>query len=922
MGSKWISVFLITVLTFLESETTLENIFRRPAASHEGFEVTNYRLPKAILPKYYDISVFFKNDFSFRGVVNIDAIVHERTDEIVLHHGRMNITALKITIDGEQSDFKSADYDPITEKYTIKFERFFFEDTKIIISIAYAGDCQDGVHGLYKMAYVNKKGEKKEMAATQFQPVHARHAFPCFDEPAFKSIFKIRIQRPSEYITLSNMPLIYSDEQGSVTNDIFEESVQMSTYLVAFVVSDLKSVGNSITKVWAREDVIDQATYALQIAQMSLQYLESTFGQQYQLAKLDMVALPKTHFGGMENWGLIIYRETSILFDDVDSSFVVQQNVARLIAHECTHMWFGNFVTPDWWGFLWLSEAFANYYELKSIAEIEPEWKMDEQILLSQQYAFFIDALPSSAPMTRAVNTQSEIIDMADTITYDKGACILRMMELSFGSDIFTTAVKSYLEARKYNTGKPEDFFSRLQIQIDSRLDASVETIMNTWTKQSGYPVLSVSVSGDQVKLKQEQFFLREPNSDFSSDKKWWIPITWSSRSKYTDSVNSIQNWMYDEKIIRVHREEDDWIIFNVQSVGFYRVNYDTDSWYRIINALKSVSAQDMDFLHVLNRAAIIDDLLNLARANLLDYKIAFEGLQYLKNETSYLPFKSAFNSLDYLTWKFTSQPDFSIYMKHIFTLIKNIHQKLGFVDKRGEDKLNILLRRELNFLSCSLGLKDCIEKSLRYFNNWKNGVNRRVPKNLKQVVYTTAIKEGTKEDWDFLWNQYESTNVVSEKVEILNALSCSQDSETLNQYLRSVTSNFNGNEMHERDLSSILSSVSSCSLFGAEFTLDFVDQHYKEIVDSEGGDYEQISRILSEASKYLTTENLVDKFEVLIKSHNIDFEPIMPSLKSQLNFVKSELNWYKKNSKKIIDCLQDNNHFYASEDPSYMIPD
>ena len=144
----------------------------------------------------------------------------------------------------------------------------------------------------------------------------------------------------------------------------------MSTYLVAFIISDLKSIGKENVKVWTREDAIDQAKYAVRIGIESLEFLEFTFGQKYQLKKLDMVALPKSHFSGMENWGLITFRESALLYDEEDSSDVIQQSVARVVAHECTHMWFGNLVTPDWWGFLWLSEAFAEYFEFKTISQV------------------------------------------------------------------------------------------------------------------------------------------------------------------------------------------------------------------------------------------------------------------------------------------------------------------------------------------------------------------------------------------------------------------------------------------------------------------------------------------------------------------------------------------------------------------------
>ena len=145
----------------------------------------------------------------------------------------------------------------------------------------------------------------------------------------------------------------------------------MSTYLVAFVISDFVYKGTEEFRVWARKEVIDQGDYGLNIGKKSLSFFEKTFNQTYQIEKMDMVAVPDFAAGAMENWGLILYREAAMLYHKNESSDVAQQRVAATIVHECAHMWFGNLVTPEWWGFLWLSEGFARYYEYMATAKVQ-----------------------------------------------------------------------------------------------------------------------------------------------------------------------------------------------------------------------------------------------------------------------------------------------------------------------------------------------------------------------------------------------------------------------------------------------------------------------------------------------------------------------------------------------------------------------
>jgi len=166
----------------------------------------------------------------------------------------------------------------------------------------------------------------------------------------------------------------------------------MSTYLVAFIISEFRSLGDANFKVWARPSAIEQAHYALKIGIQALELFEKLFEQKYTLPKMDMVAVPDFSAGAMENWGLTTYRETRMLYDN-ESSALAQQSVASVIVHEITHMWFGNLVTPEWWGYLWLSEAFARYFQYFGTAQVRATSRLFIAALMNKRLELWFAAL-------------------------------------------------------------------------------------------------------------------------------------------------------------------------------------------------------------------------------------------------------------------------------------------------------------------------------------------------------------------------------------------------------------------------------------------------------------------------------------------------------------------------------------------------
>ncbi|XP_032687648.1 putative aminopeptidase-2 [Odontomachus brunneus] len=884
------------------------DVFAQKAYLSRDDESVDYRLPKSVRPISYEIMFMPKlQNFKFEGIEKIVAVVEQETDTITLHVGNIQINSQSVIIN-QTNIYESMNYDKVTEKHTIILSETLKKGSEILITFSFHGNLRDDMIGFYKSSYFDEDGQIKWLATTQFQATHARHAFPCFDEPSFKAIFTIRILRDESYTSLSNMPLAEINEpKNGVVWDNFNQTIPMSTFLVAFVISEFHHLEQGQFKVWARPNAINQAHYALKIGTTVLELLGDAFGQNYQLPKMDMIAIPDFAAGAMENWGLVTYREVQMLYVEEESSVIAQQIVASAIVHELSHMWFGNLVTPEWWGYLWLSEAFAKYFQYFVTADVEVSWNMKEQFVVDEhQAALIADSFESSQPMTRKVSSQSQIGGMGDTITYSKGASIVRMMNFIFGNNAFKSALRDYLSKNKgTGLGNPDALWTVLQTQVNrngASKRTSVKTIMDTWTTKAGYPVVSVAINDEGVlHVTQERFFLRNLNKT-STDITWWVPLTWTSQSKSNFDNTTTKYWLSTkEDTLDLQVDPKEWVIFNVQSSGFYRVNYNHDGWQRIFDVLHSDKFTD---IHVLNRAALVDDLLNLGRAGYQDYATVLEGITYLKRETNYLAFRAGLNGLSYLSKRFSGYEEHSLFKQYVLSLINDRREQLGYEDRAGDDRLTVLLRRDLNIWACNFNDVECVTTYTNKFQKWK--ANRSIPikPNERTAAYCVGIRNGTSEDWEFLWKQYFNSNYASKQIEIINALGCSLNTTILEKYLKYAISDYQINRIRKQDSTSVFAAVYS-SLIGAEYILDFVDKHYKEMEEYYGG-LSTVAMILDGASQRFSTRRLVDKFEDFVNRHKTEFAPILESLLASLRVARYELEWYKTASVPIIRWIQD----------------
>jgi aminopeptidase N len=217
----------------------------------------------------------------------------------------------------------------------------------------------------------------------------------------------------------------------SMVTTIFQVTPLMSTYLIAFVISDFNFITNRnirepselLQNVYGQPNAIanGEADFALEAGIKIMKKMEEYFGFPYTLPKMDQIGIPDFSAGAMENWGLVTYNEMYLYYDNGTSPFQQLDWVASIVAHEYAHQWFGNLIALRWWDVLWMNEGFATLYEFMSTDTVFPEWRMHDMMVVNiLQTVFNRDASESTRPMTYYLESQNEVERLFDFVAYDK----------------------------------------------------------------------------------------------------------------------------------------------------------------------------------------------------------------------------------------------------------------------------------------------------------------------------------------------------------------------------------------------------------------------------------------------------------------------------------------------------------------------
>uniref|UniRef100_A0A3B1KH73 Aminopeptidase n=1 Tax=Astyanax mexicanus TaxID=7994 RepID=A0A3B1KH73_ASTMX len=670
----------------------------------------SYRLPGTLSPQYYNITMWprlFRNIYGmyiFTGHSGVAFTCVKETGLILIHSNKLNYTLTpeghhaKLTgLEGAEAPaIKKTWLEVETQYLVIQLSETLQVGSTYWLYMEFQGELADDLRGFYRTEYV-EDGVKKIIATTRMEPTDARKAFPCFDEPAMKAVFHVTLIHPFSTVALSNgMKIeIITPRYQRLLQTKFQPTEKMSTYLVAFVVSNFayirtRTKSDVLVRIyyfWARRQALvdGHGEYARSITGHILDYFQNYYNSTYPMPKSDQIALPDFSAGAMENWGLITYRETALLYDPKTSSNEDKEHVAIIIAHELAHMWFGNLVTMKWWNDLWLNEGFATYVSYLGVDDVQPTWNIKDLMVLNVIHdAFEADVLSFSHPLSlpeEEVNTPEKISALFDPITYSK----------------------------------------------------------------------------------------------------WFVPISWMKNGTLMDRY-----WLLEKNATHDPMKTDsEWLLANVNVSGFYRVNYDPQNWQRLLSQLST----DHSVIPVLNRAQIVDDAFNLAKANIINISMALRTTSYLSEEREYQPWKSATKNLNNLFDKFRRtivNENIQKYLRSkvqpLFYYFKNITDDWTKFPSRLADQYNL---DNAISLACSAGLEDCVNLTTEWYRLWmENPDKNSINPSMRRTVYCNGIAAGGVDEWLFAWKMYFSSSSAAEKERLQYALSCTRYYEILNLYL------------------------------------------------------------------------------------------------------------------------------------------
>ncbi|XP_011213465.2 aminopeptidase N [Bactrocera dorsalis] len=874
----------------------------------------NYRLPNNTEPIHYDIELttnVHNGTRNFTGKVQILFNVVEDTRTIVVHAR-------------ELEDFQASIRNGSGIEYalvpTYELEREFLsltpqlatvslnKGTNWTLTISYKGELHTAYSGFHIIPYTDAENKVHYMATTQFESTNARHAFPCYDEPAKRATFTITIRHDASYNAISNMPKNETASSTGVT--VFDKTnVTIPTYLIAFHISDYAYTEGSLFglphRLYSKPSELGNHQFGLVSGMLVLQGLADYYNVSFVMPRLAQVAIPSKG-GAMENWGLVTYGEAYLLYNKTTGTTASQFSIANIIAHELTHQWFGNHVAVRWWTYLWLKEGFATLYSYEVLDEVFPEWDVYQRMHVADyQSALIYDGQGTVVPLTHYAQTPAEISARYGTSSYAKPSSVLFMWQHALGDKVFRSALNKYLTKNAISSAEEWDLFDALQSAVDEQqvsIPATIRVMFPTWSQQSGYPLLTVTRNYNTNTFTVTQTFYND-NKTLTSDKTFYVPFNYVSRSKFDFRDTTASHYLLNVKEINITDTAvgaDDWLILNKQSTGYYRINYDTRNWQLIADGL----AERPTIVHPRNRAQLLYDAYRFVTYDRLEHAILLRLLAYLPGEDQYAPWYIASSIITNYYGYLNGHADYEQFKLFIQSLVSNAYELLQVNDVPGEQFLRKYTRNLIVNLACTFDLENCLVDSNNKLKTVINGGSPIEP-NTRSQAYCNGLRSASDTDFDYFYNDLLKTSDATYSSLLLSGLGCSQSTTQLEKFVKSSIDTSNSLTSAQR--TTILSAVYSHGSTGLLVSIDFLSNNWEAYasLSTNTGATNPLSRDIVSMSNYVNNRDQEAKLLALVtkvKSSNKVAANLEDTVTANM---KVNFDWLDKNSAQVLSFVK-----------------
>ena len=466
--------FIIIIGTLFLFCTSCEKIPQELTESGVSTQLAQLRNKQLKDIKYtIDFSIPDSIHQKIKGKVNIQFNFNKNLNQPLILDFRNHATQIKsVKIDNNKINYK-------------------FSNEHIIIPQKYL---ENGVNHLEIEFIAGERAlnRNEEYLYTLFVPDRACTAFPCFDQPSLKAIFKPTITVPYKWVAVANSPLLNKEEGNSSHTFFFTETEPISTYLFAFVTGKFNTItkkeGTREITMYHRENNTDKVQRNIdQIFKLkfgSIAWLENYTKIDYPFKKLDFIAIPSFQYSGMEHPGAVLYRDSK-LFLDQSSTINDELSRANLIAHETAHMWFGDLVTMEWFSEVWLKEVFANFMADKIVNPQYPEINHTLNFLINHYpSSYSIDRTKGANPISQELDNMKNAGSLYGPVIYHKAPVMMRHLEEIIGEEMLKNAIRNYLKDYQYQNATWDEL---VQI-IDKESEIDIQQWSNVWVYQPGMP--------------------------------------------------------------------------------------------------------------------------------------------------------------------------------------------------------------------------------------------------------------------------------------------------------------------------------------------------------------------------------------------------------------------------------------------------